>query len=136
MYGRTLVSLANCNANMRRMLSADRLPPSGKPVLQGIHDARLVRGEIIQLLLTNPGERPFLPSFGGGLRRLIFEGNHDVSAGLAKATVSRALSFWLKDRVEVTALNVTAEEATLNVDVGYRVVATGEEKYVRFQHEK
>ena len=45
MYGRTLVSLANWNANMRRMLSADRLPPSGKPVLQGIHDARLVRGD-------------------------------------------------------------------------------------------
>jgi phage baseplate assembly protein W len=94
-----------------------------------------VRGEIIQLLLTNPGERPFLPSFGGGLRRLIFEGNDDVTAGLAKATVNQALSYWLKDRVEVTALNIRPEEATLSVDLSYRVVATGEEKYVQFQHE-
>ena len=31
-----------------------------------------VRGEIIQLLLTNPGERVFLPAFGAGLRRLVF----------------------------------------------------------------
>ncbi len=119
----------------RHMAFPFRIGKDGRtvtPATLGDH----VRGEVIQLLLTNPGERPFLPSFGGGLRRLIFEGNHDVSAGLAKATVSRALSFWLKDRVEVTALNVTAEEATLNVDVGYRVVATGEEKYVRFQHEK
>jgi len=94
-----------------------------------------VRGEIIQLLLTSPGERPFLPSFGGGLRRLVFEGNDDVTAGLAKATISRAISFWLKDRVELTALQVNAEEATLKVDVGYRVIATGEERYLRFQHE-
>lgn len=94
-----------------------------------------VRGEIIQLLLTNPGERPFLPSFGGGLRRLVFEGNDDVTAGLAKATISQALSYWLKDRVEVTALNIRPEVATLSVDLSYRVVATGEEKYVQFQHE-
>jgi len=93
-----------------------------------------VRGEIIQLLLTNPGERPFLPSFGGGLRRLVFEAADDVTAGLAKATISQAISFWLKERIELTALNVKADEATLNVDLGYRIIATGEEKQVRFQH--
>ena len=32
-----------------------------------------VRDELIQLLLTNLGERPFLVEFGGGLRRLVFE---------------------------------------------------------------
>ena len=94
-----------------------------------------VRSEVIQLLLTNRGERPFLPSFGGGLRRLVFEGSNDVTAGLAKATISQALSFWLKDRVEVTTQEVTPDQATLNVDFGYRVVATGDEKHVRFQHE-
>jgi len=52
-----------------------------------------VRGEIIQLLLTNPGERPFLPTFGGGLRRLIFENNDMVSAGLAKAVITQNMSY-------------------------------------------
>jgi phage baseplate assembly protein W len=93
-----------------------------------------IRGEIIQLLLTNPGERPFLPSFGGGLRRLVFEAADDVTVGLAKATISQAISFWLKERIELTALDVKADEATLNVDLGYRIIATGEEKYLRFQH--
>ncbi len=118
----------------RHMAFPFRIGTDGRTVTPATLDEH-VRGEVIQLLLTNPGERPFLPSFGGGLRRLVFEGNNDVTAGLAKASISRALSYWLKDRVEVTALNVTAEEATLNVDLGYRVVATGEEKYVRFQHE-
>lgn len=94
-----------------------------------------VRGEIIQLLLTSPGERPFLPDFGGGLRRLVFEANDDVTAGLAKAAITQSLSFWLKERVEVLALNVVNEESTLNVDLRYRVIATQEEKQMRFQHE-
>lgn len=93
-----------------------------------------VRDEIIQLLLTNPGERPFLPSFGGGLRRLVFEGNDDVTAGLAKATISQAISYWLKERIEMLALNVSADDSTLNVDLSYKVVSSNEEKQLRFQH--
>ena len=33
-----------------------------------------VHDEIIQLILTNQGERPFLVDFGGGVRRLVFDG--------------------------------------------------------------
>jgi phage baseplate assembly protein W len=94
-----------------------------------------VRGEIIQLLLTNPGERPFLPSFGGGLRRLVFEGNDEVTAGLAKATISQTLSYWLGHRIEVQGLLVSQEESTLTVDLQYKIIATGEEKQVRFEHQ-
>ena len=93
-----------------------------------------VKGEIIQLLLTTPGERPFMPDFGGGLKRLVFEANDEITAGIAKATVSQALSFWLQQRIEVSALNVTNNESTLNVDLQYRIVVSGEEKQLRFEH--
>ena len=93
-----------------------------------------VRVEIIQLLLTNFGDRPFLPSFGGGVRRLVFEANDDVTAGIAKATISQAMSYWLQDRVEILALNVSSDDSTLNIDLSYRIVSSGEEKQVRFQH--
>jgi hypothetical protein len=95
-----------------------------------------VRREIIQLLLTNPGERPFLPSFGGGLRRLVFERNDDVSAGLTKALVSQALSRWLGERVKVESLDVTADESKLAVDLRYRVIATNQEKQLRFERSR
>ena len=93
-----------------------------------------VKGEIVQLLLTTPGERPFMPDFGGGLKRLVFEANDEITAGIAKATVSQALSYWLQERVEVLALNVENNESTLTVDLQYRVIVTGEEKQLRFQH--
>jgi phage baseplate assembly protein W len=95
-----------------------------------------VRGEIIQLLLTNPGERPFLPAFGGGLRRLVFERNDDVSAGLSKALVSQGLSRWLGQRVKVERLEVTVDESKLAVDLWYRVIATNQEKQLRFERSR
>lgn len=85
-----------------------------------------VRGEILQLLLTAPGERPFLPNFGAGLKRLVFERNDPISAALAKATVTQSLSRWLQSRIAVEALDVQADDATLRVDLRYRVLATGE----------
>jgi phage baseplate assembly protein W len=93
-----------------------------------------IKGEIIQLLLTTPGERPFMPDFGGGLKRLVFEANDEITAGITKATVSQALSFWLQQRIQVVALNVENNDSTLNVDLQYRVIATDEEKQLRFQH--
>jgi phage baseplate assembly protein W len=105
---------------------------SATPASLGEH----VRGEIIQLLLTSPGERPFLPDFGGGLRRLVFERNDDVTAGLSKALVSQALSNWLSTRVSVVSLDVNADESTLSVELRYRVIETDQEKQLRFDHSR
>ena len=93
-----------------------------------------VKGEVIQLLLTNPGERPFLPAFGGGLRRLVFEANSDVTAALAKSTITQAITRWLKTRVELTALEVENRDATMLVGLQYTVIATGERQALRFEH--
>ena len=94
-----------------------------------------VRGEIIQLLLTAQGERPFLPSFGAGLRRLVFQLNDDATAGITKALISQNLSRWLGQRITVEALDVSAVDSTLNVDLRYRVIASGEVRNVRFQRQ-
>lgn len=94
-----------------------------------------IRGEVIQLLLTAQGERPFLPSFGAGLRRLVFQRNDDATAGITKALVSQNLSRWLGQRITVELLDVSAEDATLNVDLRYRIIATGEVISVRLQRQ-
>jgi phage baseplate assembly protein W len=109
-----------------------RIGPDGRTATPQSVDEH-VKGEVIQLLLTSPGERLFLPPFGGGLRRLVFERNDDVSAGLSRAIISQALSRYLGARITVQTLDVTADESTLAVDLRYQVIATGETKQVRFE---
>ena len=52
-------------------------------------DAEHVRDELLQLLLTSPGERLFLPEFGGGVRRLVFEPASDALRGVVKARITQ-----------------------------------------------
>ncbi|MGZ5155688.1 MAG: GPW/gp25 family protein [Caldimonas sp.] len=118
--------------NGRHLAFPFRIGSDGRTVAP-VDIADHVRGELIQLLLTAPGERPFLPSFGAGLKRLVFERNDPVAAGLAKAAVSRNLSRWLGQRVTVVSLDVNAIDATLEVDLSYRIVATGEVRGMRLQ---
>ncbi len=92
-----------------------------------------VRDELIQLILTNPGERLFLPEFGGGARRLVFENIDEAVAGLTKATLTRAISHWLGHRITLEDLNVTVEHETIEVDIKYRIAGTEETRILRFQ---
>jgi uncharacterized protein len=109
-----------------------RIGTDGRTVAPASLDAH-VRGEILQLLLSNAGERPFLPAFGGNLRRLVFQGNDEVTAGLAKANLSQSLAHWLGHRVKVIALDVINDNATLAVELTYQVIDTGEQRRVRFE---
>lgn len=117
----------------RHMAFPFRVGIDGRTVTPADEDEH-VRDEIVQLLLTNFGERPFLPSFGGGIRRLVFERNDEVSAGITKAQLSKSMTRWLGHRVQVVELMVNAEESTLTVDLRYRNLVTNTEKQLSFQH--
>jgi phage baseplate assembly protein W len=92
-----------------------------------------VRDELIQLLLTNPGERAFLPEFGGGLRRLVFEPADEASRGMTKAAVTQAISNWLGHRITLEDLAVEVENATIEVEIKYRLAGTEDSRVMRFQ---
>ncbi len=92
-----------------------------------------IRDELIQLILTNPGERAFLPEFGGGVRRLIFENASETTAGITKARVTQAISRWLGHRVTLEDLQVTVENAILEVQIQYRIAETGDSRIIKFQ---
>jgi phage baseplate assembly protein W len=99
-------------------------------------DSDHVRDEILQLLLTNPGERPFLPAFGGGVRRLVFEPSSDVLKGVTKARITDALSRWLGHRAAVEALEVAFEGETVDVLVKFRPAGSPDSRVLRFQRKE
>ena len=100
-----------------------------------LNDSDHVRDEILQLLLTNPGERPFLPTLGGGVRRLVFEPTSDVLKGVSKARITDALSRWLGHRAAVEALEVAFEGETVDILVKFRPAGSPDSRVLRFQRQ-
>ncbi len=92
-----------------------------------------VRDEIIQLLLTDPGERPFQPEFGGGVRQLIFEPASDTLRGMTKARITQALNRWLGHRLTLENLEVTFHDSTIEVEIKYRPAGTEDSRVLKFQ---
>ena len=98
-------------------------------------DSDHIRDELLQLLLTNPGERLYQPSFGGGLRRLVFEPASDVLRGVTKARITDALARWLGHRLTVEALEVTFAGETVDVLVRFRPAGSPDSRVLRFQRQ-
>jgi len=92
-----------------------------------------VRDELVQLILTNPAERLFLPEFGGGVRRLVFENIQDTTGAMVKATLTQASSRWLSDRVVLEELVVEIQNELIEVDLKYRIAGTEDPRVLRFQ---
>ena len=81
-------------SNGRHLAFPFRIGSDGRTAAP-VGDAEHVRDELLQLLLTNPGERPFVVEFGGGVRKLVFEPASDVLRSVTKARITQALSRWL-----------------------------------------
>jgi uncharacterized protein len=90
---------------------------TGRIAASGGDDA--IRGKIIQVLFTAPGERVNLPEFGCGLFNLVFEPNDAILAATAEFTVGQALSRWLGDDILVDGIEVEALEETVTIQVAY-----------------
>ena len=87
----------------------------GRIVATGGDEA--IRGKIIQVLFTAPGERVNLPEFGCGLRDLVFDPNNDILAATTEFTVMKALEAWLGDVIIVERVDVSSVEDTLQLEV-------------------
>jgi phage baseplate assembly protein W len=78
------------------------------------------------ILLTERGERPMLPDFGGGLRRFLFEPNSPATHRSMERVVMAALVDW-EPRINVEKVEVTPDQVQPNlvfINVDYVVLAT------------
>ena len=67
---------------------------------------------IRQVLLTDPGERACLPTFGAGLRRLLFAPMNSSLGASTKLIVTQALNQWLGDQITVQDVTVATSTST------------------------
>ncbi len=91
-----------------------------------------VRDLIEELLFTSPGERVNRPSFGSGLLQALFApASTELTATLSFLAQS-ALQQWLSDVIVVEAVDVSAQESTINVTVRYVAKHDGARKLTQF----
>tara|TARA_Y100000114_G_C11740698_1_gene318799 strand:+ start:1011 stop:1424 length:414 start_codon:yes stop_codon:yes gene_type:complete len=82
-----------------------------------------IKSNLINLLLTSPGERYHEPTYGVGLRDILFEPNSTTTQKISslKARIEQNTSFHIP-QIEITNLNVSSQDKELLVQVAYRVL--------------
>jgi phage baseplate assembly protein W len=82
-----------------------------------------VKGLILQVLLTTPGERINEPEFGCGLLDLVFEPLSAVTIATLRYRVRRGLIRWLGDLVRVSEVEIkeamVGDMSCFEIDITY-----------------
>jgi hypothetical protein len=95
---------------------------------------------IRQVLLTDPGERLCLPTFGAGLRRLVFAPLTAQLQASARMTVTQALNTWLAGQITVQQVTVDTPASdpglvpgTIRITVSYVLIETQSVRQTQIQ---
>src|SRR6478672_1950665 len=94
-----------------------------------------IRDLIEQVLFTAPGERVNRPTFGSGLLQLVFAPNSDELATATQFLIQGALQQWLGDLIQIVAVGVENDGATLRVTVQYVVRRNQQRQVAQFTRE-
>ncbi|MCM1983271.1 GPW/gp25 family protein [Lyngbya confervoides] len=92
-----------------------------------------IRQLIRQVLLTNQGERINRPTFGAGVRRLIFAPNSPATASLAQTLVYQALTTWLGTLIRTDSVQVDSDNERLNIAIAYTILAKREQRFLNLE---
>lgn len=85
-----------------------------------------IRESIRVILMTELNERLYLPQFGGGLNRFLFEPNNSTTRQLIRDRITKALARW-EARIAVQTVNVEPDpqdQQSAIVTIFYKLVAT------------
>jgi hypothetical protein len=74
-----------------------------------------IKSDLLCLLLTNPGERVMLPTFGTPLRQLVFEQNDSILVQTATDMISTAIKTW-EPRVTIEQININVGADNINLN--------------------
>jgi phage baseplate assembly protein W len=77
---------------------------------------------IRQILLTDPGERVCLPTFGAGLRRLLFAPITSQLQASATMIITQSLNMWLGNQITVQDVSVQTPASTPGTPDGAIIV--------------
>lgn len=83
------------------------LVKGARGILAPLSGVDQIKADLLQLLLTNPGERIMLPLFGTPLKKLMFEPNDPLLAQKARNMIAESIKAW-EPRIEIEQILVTS----------------------------
>lgn len=107
--------------------------PDGKFLKMNDEPKRSIKADLVHLLLTNKGERLYMPDFGANLRRYLFDPNDSTTTVGIKNEISEAVRKFIPNLniTELTVSPVEDNEHAVIVRIDY-VVTTGAFQSVDF----
>jgi len=93
-----------------------------------------IKSNLINLLLTNKGERIMNPQFGADIKNILFEGMVDDLISTIRSNISNAVSIFIP-QIILDNVNVDYDEDyhTINVSINYRLVISGTSDQITVQ---
>ena len=93
-----------------------------------------IKSNLVNLLLTNKGERVFNPEFGADLKTVIFEGITEETNDIIRNLISTNVNIFVPE-VTVENLDIIKDEDnnTISVTVQYRINISGKSDEITVQ---
>ena len=77
-------------------------------------DERLIRNDLLSLLLTSPGERVMHSSFGTGIKKFVFDGMTDAAIEDLRQNIANAVAIF-EPRVLLSDVRITYTDQNRNI---------------------
>lgn len=79
-------------------------------------DERLIKNDLVQLLLTSPGERVMRPSFGSAINSFVFELSDDDSIEDLRSSIIRTITN-NEPRINLNSVDINASANELIIKI-------------------
>ena len=107
------------------------LPFNGEGVFDSTYTTKeQAKSNLLNVLLTEPGERLYLPNFGVGIRNLLFEQN--VKLEILKERISNQVDIYIPE-IEVMDIKVnkSPDSHILYIAIDYRMAINNDEDSIQ-----
>ncbi len=127
------VNPLDLNKNISIGISLPFNGPSG-PFNKTFSTKEQIKSNLINLLLTNKGERVFNPEFGANIKKALFEGINDNVSELLRMLITTNVGIFIPE-VEIIdiIIDLIKDENTINITLKYKMVISGNEDQLTVQ---
>ena len=99
--------------------------PAG-PFNKTYSTADQIKSNLVNLLLTNKGERVFNPEFGADIRKVLFEGITEDTSALIQNLITTNVNFFIPEiNIDDVVVEPNEDNNSYNIIVKYNLVISG-----------